>query len=166
MKIKVISGGQCGADCAGLWAARRAGIPTGGWAPLGYLTENGPAAWLEELGIQEAPEPDYLSRTRCNIDMADALIWIGNAKSAGGKLTLRLARDKPIPFLGVTQDTTPTKIAGWITAQVTLASRREDKEGWVLLVAGNRESHNEGIAEWSEELLFKAFQLLSEEGKV
>ena len=35
---KVISGGQTGADQAGLVAARRFGIPTGGWMPRGWKT--------------------------------------------------------------------------------------------------------------------------------
>jgi hypothetical protein len=39
MLAKVISGGQTGADQAGRRAARAAGIPTGGWAPLGWKTE-------------------------------------------------------------------------------------------------------------------------------
>jgi hypothetical protein len=40
----VISGGQTGADQGGLRATRACGIPTGGWAPRGWLTEAGPAA--------------------------------------------------------------------------------------------------------------------------
>jgi hypothetical protein len=38
---KVISGGQRGADQAGWRAARALGIPTGGWMPLEFRTENG-----------------------------------------------------------------------------------------------------------------------------
>jgi hypothetical protein len=37
---KVISGGQTGADQGGLRAAKAAGIPTGGWAPRGWLVES------------------------------------------------------------------------------------------------------------------------------
>src|SRR4051794_20445226 len=40
---RVISGGQTGAAQAGLHAARRGGLPTGGWAPRGWLVENGTA---------------------------------------------------------------------------------------------------------------------------
>ena len=39
----VISGGQTGADQAGLRAAQACGIPTGDQAPRGWLTEAGPA---------------------------------------------------------------------------------------------------------------------------
>ena len=39
---RVISGGQTGADQAGWRAAKASGIPTGGWMPKGFLTEDGP----------------------------------------------------------------------------------------------------------------------------
>lgn len=38
---KVISGGQTGADRAALEAAAKLGVPTGGWAPPGFLTSRG-----------------------------------------------------------------------------------------------------------------------------
>ena len=38
----VISGGQSGADQAGWRAAQACDIPTGGWMPFGFLTEEGP----------------------------------------------------------------------------------------------------------------------------
>lgn len=46
MLERIVSGGQTGADQAALRAARAAGLPTGGWAPRGWLTEEGPAPWL------------------------------------------------------------------------------------------------------------------------
>ena len=52
---KVVSGGQTGADQAGLRAARAAGIETGGWAPKGWETEEGPAPWLSDYGLKECP---------------------------------------------------------------------------------------------------------------
>jgi len=38
---KIISGGQTGADQAGLDAAIEYGLPHGGWIPKGRLTESG-----------------------------------------------------------------------------------------------------------------------------
>ena len=52
----IISGGQTGADQGGLLAARKSGIQTGGWCPLGWRTELGPAPWLAVL--KEPPLPD------------------------------------------------------------------------------------------------------------
>lgn len=56
MLERVISGGQTGADQAALRAARACGIPTGGWAARGWLTEDGPAPWLAEWGLAECPD--------------------------------------------------------------------------------------------------------------
>ena len=42
MVTKIISGGQTGADQAGLAVAKRLGIPAGGFLPKGFLTEAGP----------------------------------------------------------------------------------------------------------------------------
>lgn len=46
---KVISGGQDGADQAGLYAAQILSIPTGGWAAKNFMTESGPRPDLAEL---------------------------------------------------------------------------------------------------------------------
>lgn len=59
---RVISGGQTGADQAALRAARACGIPTGGWAPRGWLTEDGPSLWLAEWGLVEMPGREKLRR--------------------------------------------------------------------------------------------------------
>jgi hypothetical protein len=94
----VISGGQTGADQAGWRAAKAAGIPTGGWMPKGFLTEVGARPEFAELyGARDLESPDYPARTRANVAMADGLIWFGDTTSPGGKLTLRLARERRIP---------------------------------------------------------------------
>ena len=46
-------GGQTGADQGGLRAARACGIPTGGWAPRGWQTEDGPCPALANFGLVE-----------------------------------------------------------------------------------------------------------------
>lgn len=40
--VRIISGGQTGADQGALVAAKQLGIETGGWTPRGFLTEAGP----------------------------------------------------------------------------------------------------------------------------
>jgi Circularly permutated YpsA SLOG family len=51
MLERVISGGQIGADRAGWWAAKAAGIPTGGAMPLRFLAEDGRhPEFAEEFG--------------------------------------------------------------------------------------------------------------------
>ena len=58
MVRKIISGGQTGADQAGLAVAKRLGIPTGGFVPKGFLTEAGPRPDLAaEYGLEEPTRP-------------------------------------------------------------------------------------------------------------
>ncbi|HME98544.1 MAG TPA: putative molybdenum carrier protein, partial [Terriglobia bacterium] len=57
---KIISGGQTGADMGGLLAARELGIETGGMAPKGWLTENGPEeVLLRSFGLSECEEEGF-----------------------------------------------------------------------------------------------------------
>lgn len=80
---KIISGGQTGADQAGLIAARTLGIATGGTAPQNYRTERGSEKWLADYGLVESAYYDFAPRTRRNAHDADVTIWFGNIGSPG-----------------------------------------------------------------------------------
>ncbi len=83
MPLKIVTGGQTGADQAGWRAARSLGLPTGGWMPRGFETEAGPCpAFVREYG-------GYRERTQANTLDSDATVWFGNPSSPGGKTTLR-----------------------------------------------------------------------------
>ena len=56
MLKKIISGGQTGADVAGLDVAIKYGIPHGGAIPKGRLTEEGLLS--EKYSLQETPYKD------------------------------------------------------------------------------------------------------------
>ena len=81
---KVVSGGQMGADVAGLRAAKELGIPTGGFAPAGWQTSKGPQPGLAtEFGLLEGPQSgsiaaNYHARTIKNLQ--------GAAKVGGGSV--------------------------------------------------------------------------------
>jgi hypothetical protein len=53
--VKIISGGQTGADRAALDWAIKNGIPHGGWCPKGRRAEDG--AIPEQYSLQEAQVP-------------------------------------------------------------------------------------------------------------
>ncbi|KAL6067625.1 Molybdenum carrier [Balamuthia mandrillaris] len=73
--VKIISGGQTGADRAGLEAGRLLGIATGGTAPSNFLTERGPDQTLKRLfGLTADGDLSYAARTRKNVDDADGTI--------------------------------------------------------------------------------------------
>lgn len=127
MKLRrVISGGQTGADQAGLACARILGLETGGWAPRGWMTEDGPAPWLGPLyGLQECQVPGYPARTRLNVAESDATIWVGLVTTPGFYCTWKACHDLQKPFL------------------VNPGSLQESAETYhVLNIAGNRARKN------------------------
>jgi hypothetical protein len=86
---KVVSRGQTGADQAGWRAARAFGIPTGGWMPRGFLTEEGSRPEFAELfGAFEMPTPDYRARTEQNVRDSDATVWFGDVTTQCARATL------------------------------------------------------------------------------
>jgi hypothetical protein len=89
MKLKVISGGQTGADLAGLWVARHLGLETGGMAPKGWETLAGPKPSLGSIfGLTESTG-GYRQRTVENVKAADkTLVFSRNMRSPGTVLTI------------------------------------------------------------------------------
>jgi hypothetical protein len=158
MRFRVISGGQTGVDQAALRAAKACGIETGGWVPRGWLTEDGPAPWLADYGLEECATSDYPARTKMCVANADAVLWIGNPYSRGGKLTLRLVQEFNIDVYTALPDVSkPLHVAQWWLGQ---CDGEEGKR--TLMVAGNRESKSLGIGAAAEAFLCEVFDLLKE----
>ena len=85
MKLKkVISGMQTGADQTFLVEAQRLGLETGGWAPKGFWTEDGPAPeFAAKYGVKEHASYLYAPRTYQNAAEADFTVWVGATTSPG-----------------------------------------------------------------------------------
>jgi hypothetical protein len=144
-----VSGGQTGGDIGGLAAGVALGIPTGGWAPKGWRTDDGPAPWLAQFGVREHASYSYPPRTVQNVRDSDGTLWVGNPGSPGGKLTLRTTRELGKPSFVVLRNVP-------LTDKVTQRAFRE----WIALfqikvlnVAGNRESSSPGIGEFTRDFL-------------
>lgn len=81
---KVISGGQTGVDLIGLEVAQELGIPTGGTAPHGFITEEGIGLHLrDKYGLKEGPAGrnaghTYVLRTNMNIEEGDGTVIFGS----------------------------------------------------------------------------------------
>ena len=90
MITKVISGAQTGADLGGLVAAKLHGIPTGGWIPKGFKTQQGPRPQYASIfNLREHSSESYKDRTWDNIADSDATIRFAcDFKSAGERCTL------------------------------------------------------------------------------
>jgi putative molybdenum carrier protein len=154
--VKVISGGQTGADRAGLEAAAALGLLTGGQAPAGFLTEAGPDPSLEGFGLTAGGLPE--ARTERNVVDADAtVIFARRELGPGSELTriVALKHRKPVVVL----DPWAPDAARALTEFLELHAPR------VLNVAGDRESQAPGIYERVRGLLTAVLTTLEPGGR-
>lgn len=98
---KIVSGGQTGADQAGLDFALQHGIPHGGWCPKGRINENGVIPDCYHL--METESSDYDERTERNVIDADATVVFSLSEILTGasKLTHELAKKHHKPCLPI-----------------------------------------------------------------
>lgn len=138
---------------AGWRAAKAAGIATGGWMPLGFLTEDGPHPDFAELyGAKEMPTAEYRARTEANVRDTAATLWFGSVESPGAKATLNACRGigRPVKLVVPGRDVRPSDVAAWITG-----GRYK-----TLNVAGNRESKAPGIGAKVERFMAEVLRQL------
>ena len=151
---RVISGGQTGADRAGLVAARAAGIPTGGWMPKGFRAQDGPRPEFAELfGVKEHASARYPPRTALNVKESDATLrFATDWNSPGEVLTQRMCERYGRPHLEVSPGdaTAPADVAEWLVRNNVR----------VLNVAGNTERTSPGIGAFVTAFLGEVFRLL------
>lgn len=149
----IISGGQSGSDLAGLKAGTLLGIPTGGFMPKGWMTEDGPKPEYEKLyGMSEWLTENYIDRTMQNIRIGDATVIFGR-RSIGSNRTEESCRLLKKPCLWIAANQT----AGYRKANINAFKiwlARHDTE--TLNVAGNRESVSPGICKYTMEFLLEA----------
>ena len=150
--LRIISGGQTGADQGALLAARKLGIPTGGTAPQGWWTEKGcEEQMLREFGLIECATPGYEARTRQNVLDSDGTLIVGDDATGGTALTVTVAKHSGKPLFHV---------PNWLSFVPERAAEfREwlkDHEIQTLNVAGNRESQHGGIENFTMKWLVLA----------
>jgi hypothetical protein len=140
---KIISGGQTGADMAGLWAALAASKQTGGTVPKDYRNEDGDARLhLQPFNVIESDSSDYRVRTRKNVVDSDGTIVFYSQLTPGTKYTINQCKFNEKPCLKVrlnkpslSTETLPENFNDWV----------KDNNIKVLNVAGSRESKVPGI---------------------
>jgi len=96
VQMKIISGGQTGADRAALDAAMELGIPHGGWLPRGRKAEDGPVP--ARYSLQELASHNYRDRTRKNILESDGTLIVSFGPLSGGSAlteALAIRHDRP-----------------------------------------------------------------------
>lgn len=158
--MKVISGGQIGADIAGLRAAKRAGLETGGWMTFGYQTLDGPKPEYHDMyGIIDIGSTKYSLRTRYNVRDSDLTIRFAyNFDSPGERCTLKAIQDYNKPHYDVRLELNPLRVDGWHSGFV-VSLLSEEKINTVN-IAGNASSMIEDFVEQFLLDCFHAAQLL------
>lgn len=136
-KLKIVSGGQTGADRAALDVALALGLPVGGWCPKGRRAEDGVIP--DRYPLVEIPERDYQVRTRRNVEGSDGTLILNlGALEGGTALTVKLAREvvgKPCRVVALEKGIDPANFRAWLETQWIAA----------LNVAGPRESKRPGV---------------------
>lgn len=142
LPIRVVSGGQTGADRAALDWAIRAGIEHGGWCPRGRLAVDGVID--RRYRLTETDSEDYAVRTRLNVRDSDATLILNlGALDGGTALTAEHADALRRPCLTLQLDDGTTSSPAGAAAAI---GRWMAKGGYATLnIAGPREQGRPGI---------------------
>jgi Circularly permutated YpsA SLOG family len=169
---KVISGGQTGADQAGLLAAHKVGLCTGGTAPAGFWTSKGPNYLLSAFGLKD--EGTLQTRTKKNVADSDATVILsGDMQSSGTLLTIKYCNELnrryyPLDIASLQAEFGDTGVpsAHLIDEMgMGLCTFIVFRRVRTLNVAGNRERFDDGrTTKICQLILSRAFQYLDLEG--
>lgn len=146
--IKIISGGQTGADRGGLEAAICCNVLHGGWCPKARRAEDGKIP--DKYQVQETDSADYLRRTEANVVDSDATIIFTTGKLTGGSLrTMEFAQKHKKPVMRIdigeySRQEAVHWILRWLEGDV---AKPTPPKNCALNVAGSRESKSPGIQE-------------------
>lgn len=158
MLRKVISGGQNGADQAGLRVAKNFGVETGGQTPAGWRTLDGARPDLgKDYGLTCHTSDSYVPRTYANAKNSDGTVRLaGDLGSRGEICTLKAIQQYKKPYFDVDLTNPPPhqELVDWIV--------RENVS--VLNIAGNSENTFAGCGEKTEKYLAEVFKLAKEQG--
>jgi hypothetical protein len=152
MLVKIVSGGQTGADIAALDVALRHDFPHGGWCPKGRKSVDGPIP--SRYLLTETPSSSYLQRTEWNVRDSDGtVVFTLAAEATGGSLkTIQFALKHGKPFVHIARSG-----AGYTDPALRFQQFVDEHRIGTLNVAGSRESKEPGINRWVMEVLENAF---------
>lgn len=149
--MKIISGGQTGADFGGLLAAKQYNLETGGWLPKDCITLDGRKPEYLELYKMKEHNGGYSLRTEANVRDSDGTIrFASDFSSAGEKCTLRAINwfKKPHLKIDIRKPMAKEKVIDWI----------KENNIKVLNIAGNSEQTSPGIEQFVFSYLCEIFE--------
>jgi len=155
MLRKIISGGQTGADRAGLDFAIETGLEHGGYVPRGRKAEDGRID--ERYNLVELSTSSYPARTRRNIEESDGTVIFSLERllSGGTKLTWEHAKKLGKPALHI-YNARKEQILNQDSLRLEIQALTDflcSNKIEILNVAGPRESKEPGVYEWTLTLL-------------
>ena len=144
--FRIVSGGQTGADQAGLDWAISHGVSHSGWCPRGLRSEDGPIDPVYQL--VETPSRNYLERTEWNVRDSDAtaIFTLDQDLEGGSRRTADFATRLGKPWIHLRPGVHPRFLARFLSARAVKT----------LNVAGKRESSQPGIHEFVMTFLSEA----------
>ncbi len=157
--LRIVSGGQTGADRAALDWAIRNGIPHGGWCPRGRKAEDGRLDPIYLL--QETESAGYRQRTRQNVIDSDGTLILNPGELDGGtRGTVKLAETLGRPHLLLQLDGGP--LAEGVRQLLDWVSQESIS---ILNVAGPRESKRPGVHLLASDFLDQVAERVKESAK-
>ena len=151
--IKIIAGGQTGADRATLDWAIAHGIPHGGWCPKGRWAEDGPIP--ARYALRETPSAEPAQRTEWNVRDSDGtVIFSIHANLSGGTLlAAQFARKYQKPLLHIFKMAGRESGVGDSVKAELLRGFLQEHEIRILNIAGPRASEEAAIGKFVTEML-------------
>ena len=149
--VKIVSGGQTGADRAALdWAIAHE-LPHGGWCPRGRKAEDGTIP--SRYRLSETPGAAYVQRTEWNVRDSDgtAVLSLSRTLTGGSSKTVELAQQHGKPWIHLARNAHAVDAANQLRRFV------EEHGIRVLNVAGPRASTEPGIGAFVLTVLDRAF---------
>lgn len=147
--FRIVSGGQSGADRAGLDWALAHRVDHGGWCPKGRRSEDGPIPPLYLLS--ETPLSSYLQRTEWNVRDSDATVifTLDDKLEGGSKRTAQFADKLHRPWMHFRPGVHERFLVGFLQRHRVLT----------LNIAGRRESSAPGIHAFVTDVLSRCLAL-------
>lgn len=147
----IVSGGQTGADRAGLDFAICNNIPHRGWCPQGRKAEDGSIP--SQYHLEETPSADYSQRTEWNARDSDGTVIFTRSRelTGGSKSTAEFASLHGRPMIHLypgAKRNLPLDLTNFVTTHGI----------GTLNVAGSRESKEPGIYRFAIEVLKEAWR--------
>ncbi len=138
--MKIVSGGQSGADRAALDWAIAQGVPHGGWCPRGRRAEDGSIA--AHYALQETSAESYGQRTEWNVRDSDGTVifTLAPGLTGGSKETREFACAQGKPCLQLSKQVDGSEAATRLRTFLREHGIR------VLNVAGPRASEEPALA--------------------